>query len=122
VYYDILEATQKGGQDITPWLTWFLQCLERAFLGTGDMLSHVLLQARFWEKHASVGLNDRQKLMINRMLDGIEGKMSSSKWAKMAKCSKETAIRDIQDLIGKGLLVKEAAGGRSTSYVLSADS
>jgi Fic family protein len=118
-YYDILEATQKGGLDITSWLVWFLQCLDRSFLGTNDMLSNVLMKARFWEKHTGLDLNDRQKLILNRMLNGIEGKMTSSKWAKMAKCSKETAIRDIQDLIGKDIMVKEAAGGRSTSYVLS---
>jgi Fic family protein len=118
-YYDFLEATQKGTLDITTWLMWFLKCLDRAFLGTNDMLSNVLLKARFWEKHASVNLNDRQKLIINRMLTGIEGKMTSSKWAKMARCSKETAIRDIQDLISKSIMIKEEAGGRSTSYVLS---
>ncbi len=117
-YYDMLEATQKGSLDITAWLTWFLNCLDRAFLGTNEILSNVLLKARFWEKHAGVNLNDRQKLIINRMLNGIEGKMTSSKWAKMATCSKETAIRDIQDLIGKSIMVKEDAGGRSTSYVL----
>jgi Fic family protein len=118
-YYEILEATQKGALDIMPWLTWFLHCLDRAFLGTNDILSNVLLKARFWEKQASVGLNNRQKLIINRMLNGIEGKMTSSKWAKIAKCSKETAIRDIQDLISKNIMIKEEAGGRSTSYVLS---
>lgn len=118
-YYDVLEATQKGGLDITPWLLWFLQCLDRAFVGTNDILANVLLKARFWEKHAGALLNDRQKLIINRMLNGIEGKMTSSKWAKMAKCSKETAIRDIQDLIDKDILEKEAAGGRSTSYILN---
>lgn len=117
-YYEVLETTQKGELDITPWLFWFLNCLDRAFLGTDDILANVLLKARFWEKQAGVGLNDRQKLIINRMINGIEGKMTSSKWAKMAKCSKETAIRDIQDLIGKGVMVKEEAGGRSTSYVL----
>lgn len=118
-YYDILEATQKAGLDITAWLLWFLGCLDRAFLGTNEILSNVLLKARFWENHAGVGLNDRQKLIVNRMVNGIEGKMTSSKWAKMAKCSKETAIRDIQDLIDKGILAKEPAGGRSTSYVLT---
>ena len=118
-YYDILESTQKGALDITTWLKWFLQCLDRAFLGTNDILSNVLLKARFWEKHASVSLNDRQKLIVNRMLNGIEGKMTSSKWAKMAKCSKETGIRDIQDLIEKNILVKEPAGGRSTSYIFN---
>ena len=117
-YYDILEATQKGALDITTWLTWFLQCLDRAFSGTNDMFSNVLLKARFWEKHVSVILNDRQKRIINKMLNGIEGKMTSSKWAKMAKCSKETAIRDIHDLVSKEIMVKESAGGRSTSYRL----
>ncbi len=119
-YYDILEATQKGSLNITDWLTWFLECLDRAFAGTGEILSNVLVKARFWEKHAGVTLNDRQKLVVNRMLNGIEGKMTSSKWAKMAKCSKETAIRDIQDLISKEIIIKEEAGGRSTSYVLAA--
>lgn len=118
-YYDILEITQKGGLDITPWLFWFLQCLDRAFLATNDILANVLMKARFWEKFAGVNLNDRQKTMLDRILNGIEGKMTSSKWAKMAKCSKETAIRDIQDLINKGILMKEDAGGRSTSYILS---
>lgn len=117
-YYDTLEATQKGPLDITSWLIWFLQCLDRAFLATNDMLANVLTKARFWERYAQVRLNERQKLIINRMLNGIEGKMISSKWAKMAKCSKETAIRDIQDLIEKGILLREAAGGRSTSYIL----
>jgi Fic family protein len=117
-YYDTLEATQKGSLDITSWLIWFLQCLDRAFLATNDILANVLTKARFWERYARVRLNERQTLIINRMLNGIEGKMTSSKWAKMAKCSKETAIRDIQDVIEKGILLKEAAGGRSTSYIL----
>jgi len=119
VYYDTLETTQKGSLDITSWLMWFLQCLDRAFLATNDILSNVLMKARFWEKNAGASLNDRQKLMLDRMLNGIEGKMTSSKWAKMAKCSKETAIRDIQNLISKNILVKEDAGGRSTSYILN---
>jgi Fic family protein len=118
-YYDTLEATQKGVLNITPWLTWFLQCLDRAFTGTNDILANVMLKARFWEKHATVSLNDRQQMIVNKMLNGMEGKMMSSKWAKMANCSKETAIRDIQDLISKGIMVKEEAGGRSTSYILT---
>ena len=117
-YYDTLEATQKGSLDVTAWLTWFLQCLDRAFSGTNEILANVLMKARFWETNAGIGLNDRQNKVVNRMLNGLEGKMTSSKWAKMVKCSKETAIRDIQDLINKGMLVKEDAGGRSTSYVL----
>ncbi|RYY84772.1 MAG: Fic family protein [Chitinophagaceae bacterium] len=118
-YYDTLEATQKGSLNVTSWLTWFLQCLDRAFLGTNELLANVLMKARFWERYAGIGLNDRQNKAVNRMLNGLEGKMTSSKWATMAKCSKETAIRDIQDLIKKGMLVKENAGGRSTSYALT---
>jgi Fic family protein len=118
-YYDTLEATQKGSLDISPWLTWFLQCLDRAFLATQDILANVLMKARFWDQYAGVQLNDRQKHIIDRMLNGIEGKMTSSKWATMAKTSKETAIRDIQNLMEKGILVKEDAGGRSTSYTLN---
>ncbi|MGZ5247593.1 MAG: Fic family protein, partial [Flavitalea sp.] len=120
-YYDILETSQKGTLDISAWLTWFLNCLDRAFLATNEMLSNVLMKARYYEKHKSTGLNDRQKQIINRMLNGIEGKMTSSKWAKMAGCSKETAIRDIQNLIAKGMLVKEEGGGRSTGYGLGRD-
>jgi Fic family protein len=118
-YYEILEMTQKGGLDITEWLLWFLQCLDRAFLATNDILANVLMKARFWEKNISVSLNSRQTKMLDRMLSGIDGKMTSSKWAKMAKCSKETAIRDIQDLINKGIVIKQDAGGRSTSYTLN---
>ncbi|TCJ17074.1 Fic family protein [Flaviaesturariibacter flavus] len=117
-YYAILEATQKGGLDITPWLEWFLGCLDRALLATNDLLANVLMKARFWERYAGISLNERQRLMLDRMLNGIEGKMTSSKWAKMAKCSQDTAGRDIQDLVGKGVLMKEQAGGRSTSYIL----
>ncbi|MHA4846525.1 Fic family protein [Flavitalea antarctica] len=117
-YYNILEKTQKGGLDVTEWIEWFLNCLDRALLATGDLLANVMIKARFWEKHSGVSLNDRQRLMLDRLLNGIEGKMTSSKWAKMARCSQDTATRDIQDLINKGMLTKENAGGRSTSYVL----
>jgi Fic family protein len=117
-YYDMLEATQKGDLEITPWLEWFLGCLDRAFDGAETILGSVLAKARFWEKHAGASLNDRQRKVINRMLDGFEGKLTSSKWAKLAKCSQDTAGRDIDDLIKRGILVKDAAGGRSTSYSL----
>jgi Fic family protein len=117
-YYNILEKTQKGGLDVTAWIEWFLNCLDRALLATGELLANVMTKARFWEKHSGVSLNDRQRLMLDRLLNGIEGKMTSSKWAKMARCSQDTATRDIQDLIHKGMLAKEDAGGRSTSYVL----
>ena len=120
-YYDILEQTQKESLNITPWLEWFLGCLDRALAATDETLALVMRKAKFWERHAITTLNDRQKLMLNKMLDGIEGKLTSSKWAKMVKSSSDTAVRDINDLVQKNVLVKEPAGGRSTSYVLKED-
>jgi Fic family protein len=119
-YYDILEATQKGDLDITSWLEWFLECLNRAFGGAETILAAVLSKARFWEIHAGASLNDRQRNIINRLLDGFEGKLTSSKWAMLTKCSQDTALRDIDDLVQRGILTKNAAGGRSTSYSLAA--
>jgi Fic family protein len=118
-YYDILEATQKAGLDITPWLAWFLGCLDRAFDGAETILGGVLKKARFWERYAGAGFNDRHRIVINRLLDGFEGKLTSSKWATLAKCSQDTALRDIDDLVRRGVLTKDAAGGRSTSYSLA---
>ena len=118
-YYDILEATQKGGLDVTVWIEWFLGCLDRAFGGAEIVLASVLTKARFWERHAAVRLHDRKRLVVGRLLDGFEGKLTSSKYAKLAKCSQDTASRDIGDLIARGILVKDQAGGRSTSYSLS---
>jgi len=117
-YYNILEATQKGSMDITVWLTWFLQCLGRALEATDETLALVLKKARFWEKHAATILNERQQLILNKLLDNFEGKLNTSKWAKIAKTSQDTALRDIQDLINKNILKKEPGGGRSTGYVL----
>ena len=117
-YYDILEKTQKGSVDITSWLLWFLNCLSAALRHTEHTLEKVLYKARFWEKHATIVLNERQVLLINKLLGPFEGKLSSSKWAKIAKCSADTALRDIQDLLNKGILQKAEAGGRSTSYEL----
>jgi Fic family protein len=117
-YYDILEGTQKGSLDVTPWLQWFLGCLDRAFDSAEDILASVLKKARFWEKHANVTFNARQRTIINRLFNGFEGKLTSSKWAKLAKCSQDTALRDIDDLLKRGILVKDAGGGRSTSYSL----
>jgi Fic family protein len=117
-YYDTLEQTQKGSLDVTPWLTWFLGCLDRAFDGAEDTLASVLKKALFWETHASASFNDRQRAMINRLFNGFVGKLTSSKWAKMAKCSQDTALRDIDDLVKRGVLAKEPGGGRSTSYSL----
>lgn len=118
-YYTILEQTQKGTLDVTSWIEWFLGCLERAIQEAFGALETVLGKARFWEAVANVALNERQRKVLNRLLDGFEGKLTSSKWAKMAKCSQDTAHRDIVDLIEKGILTKSAEGGRSSSYSLS---
>jgi Fic family protein len=118
-YYEILETTQKGDLDITRWLEWFLDCLDRAYDRAETILAAVLKKARFWEQLASVELNERQRDIVNRLLNGFEGKLTSSKWAKLAKCSQDTALRDIEDLIRQKVLVKDAAGGRSTSYSLA---
>jgi Fic family protein len=118
-YYDILEQTQKDQLDITAWLEWFLRCLGRAINATETTLASILGKARFWDKHNTLPLNDRQRLLLNMLLDGFDGKLTSSKWAKIAKCSQDTAHRDIQALIDRGILTKDPAGGRSTSYSLS---
>jgi Fic family protein len=117
-YYEVLEKTQKNGIDVTDWLLWFLGCLDRALTFAQDSLTGVLRKARFWQEFAEVSVNERQRKILNRVLDGIEGKLTSSKWAKMAKCSQDTAVRDLTDLLAKGLLVKGLGGGRSTSYSL----
>lgn len=118
-YYEMLETTQRGDLEITAWIIWFLGCLDRAFTSAVATLETVLQKARFWEMHAGASLNDRQRLIVNRLLDGFVGKLISSKYAKLAKCSQDTAARDIQDLITRGILIKDDAGGRSTSYSLS---
>lgn len=118
-YYDILEATQKGDLDITRWLLWFLDCLDGAIARSEHELQHVFAKAHFWERHREASINDRQRLMLNKLLDGFEGKLNTSKWAKIAKCSQDTALRDIEALIAMGILEKEPAGGRSTSYALA---
>jgi Fic family protein len=121
-YYDMLEATQKGDLDVTPWLEWFLGCLDRAFEGTERTLAAVFRKADFWKRHAAAKINERQRDMLNRLLDGFKGKLTSTKWAVIEKCSPDTALRDIQDLIDQGILAKDAGGGRSTSYSLVTDS
>jgi Fic family protein len=115
-YYDMLEATQKGGLEITPWLGWFLGCLDRAFDGAEQTLAAVFQKADFWKKHAAAKINERQRDILNRLLDGFAGKLTSSKWALIEKCSPDTALRDIQDLVDQGILIKDQGGGRSTSY------
>lgn len=118
-YYDILERTQKSTLDITPWLLWFISCLHQAILEADSFLGNVLNKATFWEQHAKTQLNTRQIKMLNHLFDGIRGKLSSSKWAKMTKCSQDTATRDINQLITLGILVKSDERGRSTSYWLN---
>lgn len=118
-YYTILEETQKGNLDITNWLLWFFENILAALNATNTTLEQVLLKAGFWEKQINTPLNERQKILLNKMLDGFEGKLTTTKWAKITKCSPDTALRDIQDLISKGILLKEEKGGRSTSYTLN---
>jgi Fic family protein len=118
-YYTLLETTQKGGLDVTAWLQWFLACLLRAITAADATLSAVLTKADFWQRWAATPLNPRQIKLLNRLLDGFEGKLTSSKWAAIAKCSPDTALRDIQDLLERGVLQKSEAGGRSTSYAIN---
>ena len=117
-YYTTLERTQKGALDVTPWQEWFLSCLRRAIEGSQGTLGTVLEKARFWERFAQQSLNARQVKVLNRLLDGFEGKLTTSKWAKLTKCSQDTAYRDILDLVERGALRKDPGGGRSTSYSL----
>ncbi len=117
-YYEILEKSQQGTIDITPWLTWFLNCLKNAIEASYETLNNVIFKHQFWNKFASEIKNERQKLLVNKLMDGFEGKLNTSKWAKIAKCSTDTALRDIQDLLEKGILEKELGGGRNTSYRL----
>ena len=119
-YYDSLESSQRGGVDITQWLEWFLGCLYRALENAQENLWAILHKARTWERINQDGpVNERQHVVINRLLDGFEGKLSSSKYAKLAKCSPDTALRDIKDLQARDLLIQEAGGGRSTGYRLA---
>lgn len=118
-YYNMLEWTQKGELDVTQWQAWFLNCLLRAIGGAQETLSAVLIKASFWERFAKEPLNARQINMLNKLLDGFEGKLTTSKWAKITKCSQDTAYRDILDLMNRGALHKAPGGGRSTSYSLS---
>lgn len=118
-YYNILEKTQRGPLDITPWMEWFLDCMERAIETAQTTLESVLRKARFWQAYSGAALNERQRKILNRLLDGFEGKLTTSKYAQITKCSQDTALRDIQDLVNKGVLAKGVAGGRSTGYALN---
>jgi Fic family protein len=118
-YYEVLQIVQYSSGDITEWLDWFLNCLYRALRNTEGTLKRVLMKADFWDRHNETILNSRQRLMLNKLFDGFDGKLKSSKWAKIAKCSADTALRDIKDLIEKGILQQEEAGGRSTNYEMT---
>jgi Fic family protein len=119
-YYDQLETTQKGPLDVTPWLHWFLGCLLRAVQGADATLAGALDKAQFWQSWADTPMNARQTLVLNRVLDGMEGKLTNAKWAAMGKCSADTALRDINDLLERGVLRRLEGGGRSTGYLLCA--
>ena len=128
-YYDVLQKTQtitesegkSGGIDITPWQEWFLSCLERALDSTEAILADVFKKAHFWKLHPAESMNDRQRTMIHKLFEGFVGKLTTSKWAKMTQCSQDTAHRDILELVEKRILVKDPAGGRSTSYSLKVE-
>lgn len=119
-YYEVLQKVQHSSGDITEWLDWFLHCLKNALLETENTLRKILRKAAFWKIHENTLLNERQRLVLNKLLDGFNGKLQSSKWAKIAKCSPDTALRDIKNLIEKGILQQEQQGGRSTNYELAA--
>jgi Fic family protein len=118
-YYDALERTQKGTLDVTPWMVWFLGCLSRAIEGAQSAIGAVLTKARFWEAIRDIPINARQRRVLNRLRDGFEGKLTTSKWAKLANSSHDTALRDIHALLENGVLVRNPGGGRSTSYGLA---
>ena len=117
-YYEILEKTQRGNLDVTNWVLWFLNCLMDSLIATDKTLARILTKAKFWEIHAELDINERQRIMINKLLDGFDGKLTSSKWAKISKCSPDTALRDITELIANQILSKDSSGGRSTNYEL----
>lgn len=118
-YYEVLQKVQHSSGDITEWLSWFLNCLKHSLQATETTLQRSLRKTDFWKVHEHTALNERQRLVLNKLLDGFEGKLQSSKWAKIAKCSPDTALRDIKDLLDRGILRQEAQGGRSTNYELA---
>lgn len=120
-YYEVLERTQRDDGDVTEWLLWFLDCFEQALVSTEETLSSVMRKAEFWERHREVSFNERQRKILNMLFDGFFGKLTSGKWARIAKCSSDTALNDINDLIAKGVLRKSNEGGRSTNYILIAN-
>ncbi|WP_303330906.1 Fic family protein, partial [Bacteroides acidifaciens] len=117
-YYEVLERTQKGDLDITEWMLWFFGCLENAIVRASGIIERTLQKAAYWDEFRDVKINERQRKVINRLWDGFEGKLTSSKWAKICGCSQDTALRDINDLIAKGMLRNSGEGGRSANYLL----
>jgi len=117
-YRDLLETTQKGELEVTPWLLWFLGCIERACTGAEEILAAVLAKTRLWEQHVYAAFNERQRDMLNRLLDGFEGKLTSLRWSTIERCPPETALQDLNDLVARGILRKQPADGRDTSYEL----
>jgi len=120
-YYDILEKTQKSGLDITNWLEWFLNCLLHAIENSEKLLEKIIYKHYFWLKNSKININDRQRKILNMLMDDFEGVLNTTKWAKIGKCSQDTALRDIQDLIEKGILIKSEQGGRSTNYEMKSN-
>lgn len=118
-YYEILDRTGTGDLDVTPWLSWFLDCLDLTFAASQTLLAAVMKKADFWTRVRPEHLNERQRSMVNRLLDGFEGNLTTTKWAKITKTFQDTAYRDILDLVTRGILARSAEGGRSTAYVLS---
>nr|MCU0405173.1 DUF4172 domain-containing protein [Chitinophagaceae bacterium] len=118
-YYAVLQKVQYSSGDITDWISWFLHCLKNALAETETTVQKILRKSEFWKTHENTSLNGRQRLVLNKLLDGFDGKLQSSKWARIAKCSPDTALRDIKDLMEKGILRQEQQGGRSTNYELA---
>ena len=118
-YYQILELTQKGAMDITNWMVWFLDCLGRAIEAADEAVTSIVEKVKFWDGIADIPINERQRKVLRRLVNGFEGYMTSTKWARMTRTSQDTALRDITDLISKGVLIRGPAGGRSTNYQLS---
>lgn len=118
-YYEILEKTQKGNLDITEWLLWFFECLENAINRASGIIERTMQKAAYWDRYRDVEINERQRKVVNRLWDGFDGKLTSSKWAKICHCSQDTALRDINDLIAKGMLRNSGEGGRNANYLLN---
>jgi Fic family protein len=117
-YYEVLQKVQRSSGDITIWLDWFLHCLKNAMLTTENTTQRILRKAEFWKLHEHTRINERQRLVINKLFDGFEGKLQTSKWAKITKTSTDTALRDIKDLVEKGILQQTEEGGRNANYTL----